>query len=91
MGIEERIEQKLDDLLKEHSDLRVDVKGVSTKMDILVGPDGNNGTISEFKERLASLESRKDRAAGFFGAIGLVVGAFTHWAGDHLVSFFRGH
>lgn len=79
MDFESRMEQKLDTLIESHGNLRVDVAGVSTKMDKLVGPDGNNGTIGTHEERLARIEGRQTFLAGGFGVAGVGIGAFFHW------------
>ena len=37
---------------------------LETKMNLLVGPDGNNGKISVIEDRLDKLESEQDKSQG---------------------------
>lgn len=76
MGIEDRIETKIDALTKSHADLRVEVASIGTKMDKLVGEDGNNGTMSILEARVGKVEARQIFVAGGSAVVGLGVGAF---------------
>lgn len=76
----ERIEQKIDDMNQAQTELRVNTKGISTKMDLLLGPDGNNGIFGSISSRVKILEDRSAYTSGFFGAMGVAAGALFHWA-----------
>lgn len=71
---------KIDAQTQEMSDLRVDVKGIGTKMDILVGPDGNNGIVKDLKDRVKVVEGRQAYFAGVSGATGVGLGLVIKWA-----------
>jgi hypothetical protein len=45
---------------------------LETKMDLLVGPDGNNGKISAIEGRLDQIESTQDQDAGRRQGLGWV-------------------
>jgi hypothetical protein len=66
------------------NDLQVEVKGVSTKMDFIVGPDGNNGVISEFKDRLKTVEGRQVYFSGVSAATGVGLGLVLRWVASKM-------
>jgi hypothetical protein len=47
---------------------------LETKMDTLVGLDGNGGRVESIDGRIRSLERHNWRQSGFFSAIGAIIG-----------------
>lgn len=57
---------------------------IETKMDILVGQDGNGGRLNDMEHRLRAVERRKWRISGIAGVAGATISALLSWAFRHL-------
>lgn len=76
----ERIEEKIDKLTEQSRLQGLDIRGISTKMDILVGPDGTNGELSDIKSRVRTVEKHQNYITGMFGLLGLLIGSALKYA-----------
>lgn len=57
---------------------------IETKMDILVGRDGNGGRLSDLENRMRSVEHRKWKISGMSGVAGAGISYLVTWVIRHL-------
>lgn len=60
-----------------------DLAEIKTKMNVVVGEDGNGGRIGDHEKRLRGVERRWWRAAGFYAAISLAAAMVFSWFKSH--------
>lgn len=58
---------------------------IETKMDIIVGQDGNGGRLNDLENRMRSVERRKWRISGVAGVAGAGISSILAWAFRHFL------
>lgn len=58
---------------------------LETKMDLLVGEDGNGGWKEDMEDRMRILEKRKNLRAGALGVTSAMIGGTLDWVAQHLL------